>query len=262
MNLFSQVYNAIQSGTTVSLVTLLTCPDCKAANEGQMLLLYSDGSVEGVLIDEQFTQYVIQKIAEFTWKQPTLIDLSYEDKQGYKLFWDQPATKNKAVIFGAGHISKYLVDALAMIDYEITVVDDRPDFANEQNFPQAERVVLTSFKQALAELCPQVDEHTAIIIVTRGHQYDLQCLRAAIKTKAGYLGMIGSKSRIKATLEILSEEGVAEEMLNRLHAPIGLNIGAQTPAEVALSIAAEVVGVFYGRSGGPMSIAGGIRHGC
>lgn len=262
MNLLSQLHNAIQSGTSVSLVTLLTCPDCKAGNEGQMMLLYADGRVEGVLIDEPFTKYVIKKMEELTWKPPTLIDLSYEGKQDYKIFWDQPTIKNKAVIFGAGHISKFLVDALAMIDYEITVVDDRPDFANEQNFPKAERVVLKSFKQALEEICPHVDEHTAIIIVTRGHQYDLQCLRAAIKTKAGYLGMIGSKSRIKATIEFLSEEGVSEEMLRNIHAPIGLNIGAQTPAEVALSIAAEVVAAFYGKSGGPMSIVGGVRHGC
>ena len=262
MNLYANLFNAVQSGMSVSIVSLVACPDSKTGNEGQMLLFYSDGRVEGTLIDEMFTQYVIDSIAKLTWKQPIVIELAYKDEQGYKIFWDRPATKHKAVVFGAGHVSQYLVRVLAMLDYEITVVDDRPDFANKQRFPQAKQVFIESFQQALEKICPVVDVYTAIIIVTRGHQYDLQCLRALIHTTPGYLGMIGSRSRIRATLRLLRDEGVCEELLDNIHAPIGLDIGGQTPAEVAVSIAAEVVSVFNGRAGGSMSIVGGIRHGC
>lgn len=262
MNLYSQLYDAVQNGISVSIVTIVACPDCKTGNEGQMLLIYPDGRVEGVLIDKLFTEFVVSEITKLTWKQPAVVDLAYNGEQGYKIFWDRPALTHKAVVFGAGHISQYLVDVLAMLDYEVTVVDDRPDFANKQRFPKAKQVLIQSFNQALENICPSIDGDTAIIIVTRGHQYDLQCLRAAINTKAGYLGMIGSKSRVKATLRLLGEEGVSEELLNNIRTPIGLNIGAQTPAEVAVSIAAEVLSVFNGKPGGPMSIVGGIRHGC
>ncbi|SDD48627.1 XdhC family protein [Sporomusa acidovorans] len=260
MNLFSQLYNAVQNGIAVSLITLVACPHCRKGNEGQMLLLYADGRAEGLLINESFTEYVVRTVEQLTWKQPTVIDLDYENLQGYQLFWDQPSKTHKVLIFGAGHISRHLVEVLAMLNYEITVVDDRPDFANKHRFPKANQVLLQSFKQALAELCPNVDAHTAIIIVTRGHQYDLQCLRAAINTRAGYLGMIGSKSRVRETLRLLYEEGVAEASLKKIRAPIGLDIGAQTPTEIALSIATEVVSVFNCRPGRPMSITGGIRH--
>ena len=201
MNLYSQLYNLVQNGMSVFIVTIIACPAYNNENVGQMLLLYPDGRVEGELIDQFFTEHAVRTITKLIWEQPTVIDLSYKGESGYKIFWDRPAVKHKAVVFGAGHISQYLVDILAMLDYEVTVVDDRPDFANKQRFPKAKRVLLQSFKQALENICPSVDVDTALIIVTRGHQYDLQCLRAVVNTKAGYLGMIGSKSRVKGLVK-------------------------------------------------------------
>ena len=159
--------------------------------------------------------------------------------------------KPRALILGAGHISQPLAELLAVVDYEVVIADDRPDFANALRFPQAAQVICQSFEKLMLQL--PLAEFSAIVIVTRGHRYDLDCLRVALLQASGYIGMIGSKRRVASILTLLQEEGISRERLSRLHAPIGLDIGAQSPAEIAVSIVAELIAFMRGGKHLPLS---------
>ena len=145
-----------------------------------------------------------------------------------------------AYVFGAGHCGEKLVPVLSMIGFSTVVVDDRPDFANAERFPGADRIVVpASFVGAVETL--SIDEQGYVIIVTRGHAHDKAVLAQALKTPACYIGMIGSRSKVAKTFEALTNEGLTSDDLARVHAPIGLSIGAETPEEIAISIAAQVI---------------------
>ncbi len=131
---------------------------------------------------------------------------------------------------------------LSLVDFFTVVVDDRADFANRERFPSADRIVVPdSFAGAFGDL--SVDEDSYIVIMTRGHLHDRTVLEQALRTRAGYVGMIGSKKKVAETFRALQEEGFSPDDLARVHAPIGLSIGAETPEEIAMSIAAQLIQV-------------------
>jgi xanthine dehydrogenase accessory factor len=144
-------------------------------------------------------------------------------------------------IFGGGHISLSVSKISAMSGFRVTVIDDRPEFANRERFPEAGQVIAETFSTAFPRL--QVTRSSYLVIVTRGHADDQQVLEWALTTEAGYIGMIGSKRKIGALYRNLEEKGVAREKLLRVHAPIGLDIGSLTPEEIAVSIVAEMIQV-------------------
>lgn len=150
------------------------------------------------------------------------------------------------VICGGGHISLPLVRLGHMLGFKMTVIDDRAFFANAKRFPDA-AVYCQPFGEALKGLG---DENTYFVVVTRGHQYDQECLRKILPQPKAYTGMIGSRRRVSLIKKALLEEGFAQEDLDALYSPIGLKIGAQTPEEVAVSIAAEIIQVRAGKDQG------------
>lgn len=153
----------------------------------------------------------------------------------------------RLVVVGGGHIGRSLVKIGVEVGFEATVIDDRPDYANRERFPEAEHVICAPFEQALAEL--PVDHNTYIVLVTRGHKQDELSLRMLVERPAGYLGMIGSKRRTGAVIGHLRDDGFAEDALDRVRTPIGLDIGAETPEEIAVSIIAEMIMVRRGGTG-------------
>lgn len=239
--MFSNILSAIDRGKTADIITVIEANSDNSI--GKMLIIYDDGRVEGQW-DELITQQILDKIKILSWTKP--VTLSLDDQSGgkYRILWDRIINKRNAVVFGGGHISLPLVQMLSLVDFMVTVVDDRPEFANQARFPSAHGVICESFQQSFKQL--PIDENTAVIIVTRGHKYDMECLRATMCSKARYLGMIGSKKRVREVLHMLREEGAPEELDKRLRAPIGLNIKGETPAEIAVSIVAEVISVFRG----------------
>jgi len=143
-------------------------------------------------------------------------------------------------IFGAGHVSLFTAKVGSMIGMRTVVLDDRDDFANVQRFPEADEVrVLDSFTGCCDEL--PIDEESCIIIVTRGHLHDRNVLAESLKTKAGYIGMIGSKKKRDKIYKSLLDDGVTQQDIDRCYCPIGLTIGANTPEEIAVSIGAELI---------------------
>lgn len=148
--------------------------------------------------------------------------------------------KQKLVILGAGHVGSQVAHLGHFLDFEVTVIDDRPEFANKAVLPDADNVFCHEF-ETVEELFPK-DKDTFYVVVTRGHAADKICVEKILKHDSyGYLGMIGSRLKVEKTLEILKQEGFEEEQLKEIHAPIGLKIGARTPQEIALSIAAELI---------------------
>lgn len=149
-------------------------------------------------------------------------------------------TAGSVFIFGAGHVSRSLAGFTKTVGFYTVVLDDRAEFANRERFPDSDEVlVLESFTDCLAAL--PIDESSFIVIVTRGHVNDLVVLAQALKTRAGYIGMIGSRRKCEMIFQELRRSGYGEADLRRVNAPIGLPIRAETPEEIGISITAEMI---------------------
>jgi xanthine dehydrogenase accessory factor len=144
-------------------------------------------------------------------------------------------------LFGAGHVSQYVSRVAAMVDFNIVVIDDRSDFANDERFPEAQEIIIDDFLNVFDRLTFHGNEYVAIL--TRGHKHDALVLEEVMKKPTRYVGMIGSKRKTKLILDHLKEKGFEENALKSVHAPIGLGIEAETPQEIAVSIVAEMIKV-------------------
>jgi len=143
------------------------------------------------------------------------------------------------IVLGGGHIAKPLAEFGAKVGFSVTVIDDRPSFANKARFPDAQEVICESFEKCFNLL--NINKSSFVVIVTRGHRHDLECLRQVLQYDTAYTGMIGSCRRVREARKIILDEGYDQERLDKLQAPIGLEIGAVTPEEIALSIIAQAV---------------------
>lgn len=160
---------------------------------------------------------------------------------GLRVFAEVLGQEKKFVICGAGHISMPLIAMIRMLGCPVTVIDDRPYFADNARRAQATTVYCEPFEEALAKI--PGDDDTFFIIVTRGHRYDEACLSAIVRKPHAYIGMIGSRRRVGFVKESVIEGGGDPEVVSSVHTPIGLNIGAQTPEEIAIAIMAEIIQV-------------------
>ncbi len=239
---YRRLLELTEQGLTVNTVSLVSGPPTIADHLGQMLLIFPDGSAEGTLVDDALTRTALANIPRPA-ANPALFTFAHGGET-YRCFFDIAAPKPRAVIFGGGHISQPLVEILAMIDFSVTVVDDRPDFANRARFPKADAVVCTAFAKASGQI--GLDSASAVVILTRGHRYDIECLKMALPFAPRYLGMIGSRRRVGAILDTLRDESTDPQRLRAVRTPVGLGIGAQTPAEIAVSIVAEIIAVYRG----------------
>ncbi len=149
------------------------------------------------------------------------------------------------IIFGGGHVSKYISKTAAMAGFRVTVVDDRKEYANATRFPEADQNLAVEFSDAFKTL--QIKDSTFVVIVTRGHQYDEEILEKAVRTPAQYIGMIGSKRKVLKTYENLMQQGISSDSLARVQAPMGIEIGATTAEEIAISVVAQLIAVRRGR---------------
>jgi xanthine dehydrogenase accessory factor len=147
----------------------------------------------------------------------------------------------RAYLFGAGHISQSLAQVTRLLGFHTTVIDDRQSFANRERFPEAEEIVAAGFEEVFPQL--QINSSSYLLIVTRGHRDDMLVLRWAVTTAARYIALIGSKRKVVSVVAELEKEGVPRERLERIYGPMGLAIGALTPEEIAVSVAAEMVAV-------------------
>ena len=167
------------------------------------------------------------------------IRIRYVDPQNPGTFVEDFKTSSQAYIFGGGHVALALDPVLRHIDFETTIIDDRAEYANAERFPASRTIVCDNFDHCFDEIEP--DEDSFLIIVTRGHRGDLQVLRQALRKPHAYLGMIGSRHKNQLLVEQLLSEGFSQEELDQVYTPIGLEIKSETPEEISISIAAEMI---------------------
>jgi len=230
------------------IVTVIEADDERLL--GKKLFVKNNGDVFGDLGLEELNR-VAEECAKTDLKkcQPLLMCLDSDfkhcktsvTKATYRCLIEPPTTVVRLLILGAGHIALPLATMAKILGYEVTVVDDRPSFANSVRFSTADTVICNDFEHAIEGIT--INAQTFVVIITRGHRYDKVCLQKVIHQPASYIGMIGSRKRVKALIAELEEEGVPSELLQKLYSPIGLKIGAETPEEIAVSILGELIKV-------------------
>jgi len=162
------------------------------------------------------------------------------ENSGRKLTFIEPFfPQPRLIVLGGGHIAKPLTEFAAKTGFSVTVVDDRLSFANKKRFPDADQVICESFEKCFGLLT--FNAYTYVVLVTRGHRHDRQCLKEVVRKQVAYVGMIGSRRRVRSLKEQLLGEGYSQEVLDKVNAPIGLEIGAVTPEEIAVSILGQVI---------------------
>ena len=163
----------------------------------------------------------------------------YEQGENRKLLSEQVGALAHLYLCGGGHVALKTAQLGQFLGMDVTVFEDRPEFAAEERFPGAKRVITPDYKGIFEGL--SIGSRDCIIILTRGHRYDTEILLQAVQTNAGYIGMIGSKRKVAMAMETLRSRHVPENVIQSVHSPIGLSIGAETPAEIAVSILAEII---------------------
>ncbi len=158
-----------------------------------------------------------------------------------EVFVEPVLPRPRAIVFGAGHISRSLSQIASLAGFATVIVDDRESFANRERFPEADEIHTGEYEAVFPLL--EVDESSYLIIVTRGHRDDMRVLRWAVETPARYIAMIGSRRKVIGVIQELEREGLPREAFERIHSPMGLEIGAETPEEIAVSVAAEMIAV-------------------
>lgn len=225
-NAYRKLLEEVDSGKKTVMITKLEAKE-KLIITQEMLFENETSNVDNLLLET----------ARKTIETGNLEYLKINDNETCLIepFFPEP----KMIVFGGGHIAKPLVEFGTRAGFSVTVIDDRPSFANSQRFPDAERVICESFEKCFDLI--NINEATFAVIVTRGHKHDLDCMRKVLKHKTAYTGMIGSKRRVKAAMQMLLDEGYSKETIDNVNSPIGLEIGAVTPDEIAFSIIAELI---------------------
>ena len=256
------VLRILQEGSVAVVATLIE--DANAASVGAKLLvsdLDSTGQTAGSLGNEALDLAVTEQAAKFLDSRTDLRVVQVKEFapeqtewSDSKILFERIQAEPRLVICGAGHVGASLAKVASLMGYRTTLIDDREEFVTRQNFPEKniELVAAEDWSQAV-EVAVGNGRGVSVAIVTRGHSEDEQCLRAVIPIDVEYIGLIGSKRRTNIVLRRLSDDGFDVARLQRVHAPVGLDIGAVTPEEVALAILAEVVAVRRGGKGGPLS---------
>lgn len=252
-DIYQEIVKLKADGEEAALVTIVSAKGSTPREEGAKMLVKSGGSIVGTIGGGGLEAQVIKEASEVIGQgKPKRLHMSLTDKEVEKegmtcggeleLFIEPILTPPSLYIFGSGHISLSLAKIGRLLGFKIVVIDDRPEFANPDRFPEAEVILIDDFTKAFPKL-RIIDKSSYIVIVTRNHRYDKMVLEWAMDTKAKYIGMIGSKTKVKTIFSHLLAEGISKELLDKVHAPIGLAINAQTPEEIAVSILAEIINI-------------------
>ncbi len=215
-------------------------------SESQKLLLTKlnkDGTLEKHLYVPGAEPEAAEALAQQAAFEKKVCILGFGEETGEEKWIAEPFCKeNRMLIFGGGHVSLALAEFASRTGFSVTVTDDRPSFANKLRFPTAKEILCMDFESAIEKL--GINAYDFVVLLTRGHRHDGVCLRALSKQEeTAYLGMIGSRKRVRELKDTLEEEGISRTWLDWIHTPVGLDIGAVTPEEIAVAILAEAIQV-------------------
>ena len=249
-DIYQEVVKIKAEGEEAALATVISASGSTPREEGAKMLVRNDGSILGTIGGGSIEFQVIKEAIEVI-KRGKPRHLCYRLKEGeepgmicggdVEIFIEPILSAPTMFIFGGGHIALPLAKMAKLVGFKIAVIDDRPEFASPERFPEAEFTLAIDYAKAFSKL--KLGKSGYIVIVTHGHKGDETALQGALATEARYIGMIGSKTKNKAVYSHLLAKGITQEQLDRVHAPIGLSIHAQTPEEIAVSILAEIIQV-------------------
>jgi xanthine dehydrogenase accessory factor len=252
MDIYEEIVRLRQQGRRGAVATIVNVRGSIPSFETAKMLVRDDGSIVGTIGGGCVEAEVWQAAREIMQSEkPRTLTFNLNQNPKYDtglvcggtldIFIEPVLPPASLYVFGAGHVALNLYRAAKTAGFDVTVIDDRESYASRERFPDAKQVIAEDFDQAMSQLSP--NETSYIVIVTRGHRDDMRVLRWAVETRARYVGMIGSKRKAIAITRELVKEGIPEHLFRRIHAPIGLDIGAITPEEIAVAITAELIAV-------------------
>jgi xanthine dehydrogenase accessory factor len=236
-DILTELVRAKNAGEATGLATIIRSGDASLGICNKMLVS-EDGNTLGSLGNEQLDALVQRACREATQNKAAEL-LDFEQNGAVQVFVEPVFPEPAVYIFGAGHIGFAVSKIAGITGFRIVAIDDRPAYANKERFPDAEELHVEDPADAVAHL--NLNKTSYAIIACRGHLEDQRVLKEVLKTRAGYIGMIGSRKKTKTVFANLVSEGVAPEALNRIHSPIGLPIATETPEEIAVSIMAQII---------------------
>ncbi len=252
MDIYEEIVKLRQQGRRGAVATIVNVRGSIPSFKTAKMLVRDDGSILGTIgggcVEAEVWQ-AAREVMESEKPRTMTFNLNQDPKYDTGLvcggtldiFIEPVLPPAILYLFGAGHVSLNLSKAVSHVGFDVTVIDDREAYASRERFPEAKDVVADDFERAMARLSPS--ESSYIVIVTRGHRDDMRILRWAVQTPARYIGMIGSKRKTISIFRELTKEGLAPELFERVHAPVGLDIGAVTPEEIAVAITAELIAI-------------------
>ena len=252
MDIYEQIVQLRREGRRGAVATIVNVRGSIPSFRTAKMLVRDDGSIAGTIgggCVEADVWQAAREVMESEKPRTLTFDLNQDPKYDtglvcggtLEVFVEPVLPPALLYVFGAGHVSLSLCQAAASAGFDVVVTDDRSSYATKERFPAASQVHALDFDEATKELDP--NESSYIVIVTRGHRDDMRILRWAVQTRARYVGMIGSKRKVVQIFKTLREEGIPAHLFDRVHAPIGLDIGAITPEEIAVAITAELIAV-------------------
>ncbi len=245
--LADELLQVAKDGVAAVMATVVKSENCDDVASGEKCLIRDGVPKAGNIRNQDLLQAILKQADTRLRREESrevTLNLPGTERKVEVFFEVLPAVR-KVIIVGAGHLAVPLVKFAKILGFHIAVIDDRVMYANRERFPDVDEVLVGDMAETLRGI--DITPQTYIVLITRGHQFDEPCLREIIHSPAKYIGMIGSRRRIKACfIRFRDEEGIPEELLKRVYAPIGLDIKAESPEEIALSIVSEMVKVRRG----------------
>lgn len=250
-NIFDEISRISASDESFVLATIVRTEGSSPREAGAKMLIFPNGTIQGTIGGGKFEKMVIDDSLELFKRGEKCLLKTYKFTEGGPestgmgcggealVFLERNSTSDKLFLFGGGHIGTSLAKIVVGLNFRITVIDDRQEMLDKFQAPV--ETVLTD--SGYEENFPKIDIQSYVVIVTRNHVSDMAILEKAMKEDCAYIGMIGSKNKVKKIFSALKEKGIDEKRLEIVHAPIGLDIGAEGPEEIAISIAAELIKV-------------------
>jgi xanthine dehydrogenase accessory factor len=255
VDIYEEIIRLRREGRKAALATIINVRGSIPSFESAKMLVRDDGSILGTIGGGCVEAEVWQAARDIMQSErPQTLTFNLNNNPKYDtglvcggtldIFIEPVLPVSTLYIFGAGHVAWSLYKVARIAGFDIVVTDDRESYANRERFPEARDVYADEYERVVAQLAP--NESSYIVIVTRGHRDDMRVLRWAVETPARYIGMIGSQRKVISTYKELEKEGIAPEKLARVYAPVGIEIGAITPEEIAVSIVAEMIALRRG----------------
>lgn len=252
MGIYEEIVKLQRAGHKGAVATIVNVRGSIPSFKSAKMLVRDDGTIAGTIgggcVEAEVWQAAREVIASERPRTLTF-DLNQDPKYDtglvcggtLEIFIEPVLPTPLLYIFGAGHVGHELSKAATRAGFDVIITDDRETYANRERFPEAAEIIARDFDEGLAGITPT--ESSYIVIVTRGHRDDMRVLRWAVQTQARYIGMVGSKRKAITVFRELVKEGLKPELFKRVHSPVGLDIGAITPEEIAISIVAELIGI-------------------